>query len=166
MKRWLLITGFVALVCAGVAVTVKYCHSILHGDDVSETYRKYENEPGIEATFVRGFLVSDSIRVDITLLRAMDTASWIKLYGDYNLVGKHLEDFPEWHRHLLLYGDGVGCSSFPAGHPELSVDSATTDVETAITYTKYRMVMVCHTNTLAEGNEIMRYQFKDYFKDK
>lgn len=165
MKRWLLITGLVVLMCVGGAVTVKYCHSIFHTNEVSDVYRKYENEPGIEATFVKGFLVTDSMRVDITLLRAMDTASWIKLYGDFNPMGRHLEDFPEWHRHLLLYGDGVSFNAHPAGHPDMKADSSMTNVELAVIYTRFRSVMICHTNTLAQAREIMKYQMNDYFKD-
>ena len=165
MKRWLLITGLVALMCAGVAVTVKYCHSIFHGDEVSEIYLKYKDVPGVEATFVKGFLVTDGMRVDITLLRATDTASWIALYGEYCAQVRHIQDVPEQYREVLLFGDGVSFNSHPAGHPEMRADSSMTDVELAVIYVRFRTVMICHTNTFAQTREIYKYQINDYFKN-
>lgn len=163
MKRWLLITGLVALMCAGGAVTVKYCHSIFHGDEVSDTYLKYKDVPRVDATFVKGFLVTDSMRMDITLLRATDTASWIDLFGEYCAQVRHIQDVPEQYRDGLLYGDGVSFNAHPAGHPDMKADSSMTNVELAVIYTRFRSVMICHTNTLAQAREIMKYHMNDYF---
>lgn len=165
MRRWLFITGIVALLCLGVAVTVKYCHSIFHGDDVSEVYLKYEKQPGIEATYIKGFLVTDSIRVDITLLRALDTANWIGLYGDFCLGLKNLSEIPEQYRDLYLFGDGIGFNVYRTNHPELVADKDEKDVEVAVIYKKFRTVMVCHTETREQTEAIMNYQMYDYFKN-
>lgn len=164
MKRRLLIIGLVVLLSAGAATLWTYRQRLFAPRHVSETYLKYADRQDIEATYIKDFAVTDSMNVDVTLLRALDTASWIGLYGDYNMNLKNLQDIPEQYRHHYLY-ESLTIHFFPAGHPELIADVGSDNVEVAVIYKNDRTVMVCHTKTIEEVRAILRYQMKEYIEN-
>lgn len=165
MNRRRLIIWIVVLLSVGIVAAVKYRYAMFPGDKVSETYRKYTDTPNIEATYIKDFRVSDSIRTDITLLHALDTAGWILLLDDFFMVNKNIDQYPEEYRNNLLFGDGVGFNVYQANNPTLRADTNTVDVEQAIRYPRFRMVMVCHNLSYGQAQAIMQYQINDYFKD-
>lgn len=164
MKRRLLIIGLVVLLCAATATTWVYRQRLFAPRHVSETYLKYADRQDVEATFIRDFAVSDSVCADVTLLHATDTASWLSLFGDFNMNMKNIQEIPEQYKHLYLY-EGLYIHCFPAGHPELMADSDLIDVEVAVIYKNTWTVMVCHTKTFEQTRSILRYQMYDYIKN-
>ena len=44
----------------------------------SELYERYKDTPGIRAGFAKGFMVNDSLRVDVTTLEYLDSTLWDK----------------------------------------------------------------------------------------
>lgn len=85
MKRRIILFCLAALLCVAAVVAYKYRASIFRSGDVSELYRAYKDTPGVDATFVRGFQVNDTVSVDITLLQATDSAGWERLVNDTKL---------------------------------------------------------------------------------
>lgn len=163
MRRRLLIIGLVALLCAGAAAVWTYRQRLFAPRDVSEAYLRYADRQDIEATYIKDYAVTDSMNVDVTLLRALDTASWIGLFGDYNFNLRNLQDIPEQYRHHYLF-EGLTVRCFPKGHPELIADACSTDVEIAVINKNDWTVMVCHTESFEETRAIQRYQIYDYIK--
>ena len=54
-------------------------------EECSELYRHYAGSKGIEATFVQGYRLNDSVRVDVTFLQATDSVGWNQLQIDFKL---------------------------------------------------------------------------------
>ena len=75
------------LTVAGVAVVyaVKARPHTVPWDECSEVYRQYAHADGIEATFLRGYRVNDTLSIDVTLLQATDSAAWDSIRKDFNI---------------------------------------------------------------------------------
>lgn len=81
--RWLIVM-LAVLLCAGGVLLWKYGGRLFR-DDVSETYLKYKDVPGVDATFVKDFAINDSVCVDVTILKATDEDGWAMLQKDYDI---------------------------------------------------------------------------------
>ena len=85
MKRsWILfIVGLI------LATVVSWCLKSLprplRDSECSPLYQRYADDPDIEASFVKGFRVNDTLTIDATLLRATDSAGWQRLVDDFHL---------------------------------------------------------------------------------
>lgn len=85
----------IATVVALAAITVAMrWHRLFPYGEVSELYLRYADEEGVDATFIRGFQVNDTVSVDVTLLQATDSAGWERLIADFqvrreSLTGKN-----------------------------------------------------------------------------
>lgn len=85
MKRRCLIVSIVVLLCAGGSVLWRYSGRLFHVGKVSDTYLKYKDVPGVDATFVKDFAINDSVCVDVTILKATDENGWAMLQKDYDI---------------------------------------------------------------------------------
>lgn len=82
--RWLIVM-LAVLLCAGGVLLWKYGGRLFRDGDVSETYLKYKDVPGVDATFVKDFAINDSVCVDVTILKATDEDGWAMLQKDYDI---------------------------------------------------------------------------------
>lgn len=83
-RYWL---RFIVATVLGVGAVVAW-HWLprpLPPEECSELYRAYMDTPGVDATFIRGFQVDDTVSVDVTLLQATDSAGWERLVNDTKL---------------------------------------------------------------------------------
>ena len=108
----------VVLALAGITAAARW-HRLFPTGEVSELYRAYMDTPGIDATFIRGFQVNDTLSVDVTLLQATDSAGWATLLGNVRMSEELEEDFK-----LFNHEKKVVVQSFPKGHPGLPPDPA------------------------------------------
>lgn len=71
------------IVCILLAIIIpwmiKSLPTPLLDKDCSPLYQRYADDPDIEASYVKGFRVNDTLTIDATLLRAKDSASWVRL---------------------------------------------------------------------------------------
>jgi len=74
----------VVLVVASLLMARFWPHT-LRDDQCSPLYQRYCHTPGIEASYVKGFRINDTLAIDATLLHATDSASWERLLNDFNL---------------------------------------------------------------------------------
>lgn len=51
--------------------------------ECSEVYLQYRDVEGIDASFIKGFPLNDTVTVDVTCLTARDTATWRWLRGRF-----------------------------------------------------------------------------------
>lgn len=52
----------------------------------SDLYRTYADIPGIDATFLHDYRVSDTVAVDVTILQATDSVGWERLTNDFGII--------------------------------------------------------------------------------
>jgi len=74
----------VVLVVASLLMARFWPHT-LRDDQCSPLYQRYCHTPGIEASYVKGFRINDTLFVDATLLHATDSASWATLKTDFEI---------------------------------------------------------------------------------
>ena len=79
MKRYWILTLIGLVLCLGVAWAMKSMPRLLSDEECSPLYRQYAHVPGIEASYVKGFRINDTLAIDATLLHATDSASWERL---------------------------------------------------------------------------------------
>ena len=85
MKRYWILTLIGLVLCLGVAWAMKSMPRLLSDEECSLIYQRYADDPGIEASFVKGFRVNDTLAIDATLLHATDSASWERLKEELRL---------------------------------------------------------------------------------
>ena len=73
---------------AGAGVAVKRWPHTVPLEECSEVYRRYRDTPGIRAAFVKDMAIEDTIRFDMAILEARDSATFVWLL-------KELGDEPE-----------------------------------------------------------------------
>ena len=76
-KRFWIIVA--AIVAAEVLAAIVWRCCFFPEREVSDLYQRYCHTPGIEASFVKGFRINDTLAIDATLLHATDSASWEQL---------------------------------------------------------------------------------------
>ena len=90
MRKRQIIPFLLAVVLLGGTLAVKLWPRTVPYEECSELYRRYADAEGINATFIKGFHVNDTVDVDVTLLEATDSAGWEKLISDFNIKRESL----------------------------------------------------------------------------
>jgi len=85
MRRFWLFTICGLLLAVVIPLLAAYCPRILLPSQCSPLYQRYCHTPGIEASYVKGFRINDTLAIDATLLHATDSASWERLVEDYEV---------------------------------------------------------------------------------
>ncbi len=83
-RRWAItILAFLIVVLGGIAY--RHWPRAVPWEECSTLYRHYAHADGIEATFLRGYRVNDTLAIDVTLLQATDSAGWQHLRKDIKI---------------------------------------------------------------------------------
>ena len=82
-RFWLIVA---AIVAAEVLAAVVWRCYLYPEREVSDLYLRYAEDPGVEASYVKGFRINDTLAIDATLLHATDSANWERLLNDFHLV--------------------------------------------------------------------------------
>ena len=85
MKRSWLITILVCLLLLGGGTVVILMPQVVPFSQCSDVYKQYADVDGIDATFIKGYRVNDTLTVNVTLLQATDSAGWARLQEDFAL---------------------------------------------------------------------------------
>lgn len=85
MRRRLVITLLVIILAAATVLTVKYWPRTASPDQCSALYRRYLHQGGIQASYLQGKTINDTLRVDVTLLQATSPSGWQRLCTDFNI---------------------------------------------------------------------------------
>jgi len=153
MKKIVAYTLFFLLVVGGLC-TLRLCRGPLLESRCGEVYHRYAHKEGVEAAYVRGFPINDTISVDVTLLRALDSAGWDYLMGAFHISSELVEaaernpGFDIWVNQSLR------------GEPETtysSIDSAASPhivPEIVVKSFSRREICVFHTRTRQEHDAV------------
>ena len=76
---------FLALAVYFATITLwKRWYDIFPTKQVSEVYAKYESVDGISAAFMKEYRINDTMRIDVTVLKADNDSMWTVLLQDFN----------------------------------------------------------------------------------
>lgn len=86
MKRRWMITLLLLPVAVLVTALATYRIHTVPTSQCSELYRQYRHLEGVKASYIKDFPVNDTLRLDVTLLQAADSAAWERLKEDFGIV--------------------------------------------------------------------------------
>lgn len=155
-RFWAVIFVLIA-VEAAIGLAVWQWPRLFPSHYVSEVYRSYADQPGIDATFLRDFPVNDTLSVDATLLQALDSLGWERLKKDF-----HALDFPERTQKKIEQGvDIISLHLAPKSNPTLPMD--TTDILNNDIVAISRLhwtVCIFHITSMAERDAVSSSQYR------
>ena len=148
---WLLLCGL----AVAAAFALKQCHRTLPESQCSEVYRRYAHVPGVEAAFVKGFPVNDTVAVDVTLLRATDSAGWDFMIDAFDLPTEVLETVKESSEFNIWVWRS------PKNEPEkriiLSSQNKDSILEIVVISFAEHQIGIFHSGSKEEEDAIMNY---------
>ena len=80
-RRWLywIVVMLIGLLLSAITSAVIYWRHTVPLAETSEVYRQYRHLPGVRAAFIRQMPINDTLRLDMTLLEAEDSAAFADL---------------------------------------------------------------------------------------
>lgn len=161
-KWWILL---LMLLCGtGGVVCWKSCERPLPASECSEAYRRYAGREGLDASFLKDYPVNDSVAVDVTLIRATDSASWYNLLCDFH-VSQELLDLRETIHFVQFRIPYVNLrGDFPETKPT-NADSA--DFEPMVVVARFDRHEICifQTNNQLEYHGVTDRIYNDMMKN-
>ena len=162
IKRFWLVVGLLLLVECAALWAYRSCSRTLPESQCSEVYRRYAHVPGLDAAFVKDFPINDTVTVDVTLLRATDSASWAYLTEAFNIsmeVLQYVEAHPEFKKaqNMVLRGHPENQVAIKGKKrvPNLTAD----DVEIRIIDYMEKEIGTFHTKNANEVSAVLGNNF-------
>ncbi len=90
--RWGVFLLLCLLAATLPAAIVYRCHTVSLSQ-CDELYRKYVDNPGIRASFIKDFPVNDTLAVDVLLLEATSDSAWCALLSDFGMPKDLIDDY-------------------------------------------------------------------------
>lgn len=86
-----------ALTLVGVALVVAMLMlpRPLPPDECSDIYRQYKDTPGIKASFIKDYPINDTTTIDVAMLQAQDSTTWVDNLKQLHKIGKEEEFNPQ-----------------------------------------------------------------------
>lgn len=161
MRKFLLSTLLVCLLAVGGAVLVKRCPRTVPLEECSELYRRYSGAEGLEVSFVQGYRLNDSVRVDVTLLQATDSAAWSILQDSLGYARLAPED-----REYLMKHKGIRMKLIPKGYLDNPMDSVFLNNDLVAIDGTNRVIGIFNLTDSNQYNAIIRKNIRDTKNNK
>ncbi len=84
VRYWTLFAVVLATALAAITLVCRW-HRVFPSGQGSDLYQTYAGNPEIQASFVKGFRVNDTMTVDVTVLEATTDSSWSLLMDDFGI---------------------------------------------------------------------------------
>lgn len=91
---WTVVALILVMEVATVLV-VRYWYDIFPPRNVGVLYKHYEDNEHIDASFIKGYRINDTLRLNVTVLVAKDSIGFSQLLNDFNI------QTPEQHSMFL-----------------------------------------------------------------
>lgn len=153
MKKWYITFFLLAVIGVGAVAAVRY---LLPLRQVSPLYLRYERMPGIAASYVHGFRINDTLRVDVTLLEATTDSGWAEIERAFAVaeLPQHGPDSSRIRIHSAF------CLR---AHPDQRMDTERPDAnELKCIDTEARVACLFHARNDKECEAVLLYKFNDY----
>ena len=161
MRKFLLSTLLVCLLAVGGAVLVKRCPRTVPLEETSELYRRYAGAEGLEVSFVQGYRLNDSVRVDVTLLQATDSTAWSILQDSLGYARLAPED-----REYLMKHKGIRMKLIPKGYLDQPMDSVFLNNDLVAIDGTNRVIGIFNLTDSNQYNAIIRKNIRDTKNNK
>ncbi|MBO4751563.1 MAG: hypothetical protein J5526_02300 [Bacteroidales bacterium] len=160
MKKGLTIAYYVAAILAvGGILAMRLIPRTLPLEQCSALYQRYHTVTGVDASFVQGFRVNDTISVDVTLLEAKTDSAWTGLKDDFGII-----DLPPEFDEFDEKADENTIMSWrtPKDNPYTRIEygTARTDDWCVAVSVYRRNVVVFHTKNESELTVVLAHLFK------
>jgi len=152
MKRSQLISIAIVLVSTLLAILL-HRPRMLPVSECSHIYKKYYKTEGIDATFIRGYKLNDSVSVDVTILAATDSIHWGSLLQDFSVQESVIAFMQEHNK-------SVSSKIAPIGHYDQFPDSVMANNEFILVYFQKKTIYIFHLKDEVQLNAIIRYKNK------
>lgn len=163
---WLLFP-LLCLLTVGVSAAITYWRHTVPLAETSEVYRQYRHLPGVRAAFIRQMPINDTLRLDMTLLEAEDSAAFADLL---RAMGKSEEYINDLGKMMKLYskaenGYNVRFSGrCLRGSPSAPPDEDQTKNEVVSFFPVRKCVAVFHTSNETEIKTVLHLSYTDEIK--
>lgn len=128
---------------------------------VSDLYRTYADQPGIDATFLHNFPLNDTLRVDVTLLQATDSSGWERLKKDFEIVEITPEERQAMGEKVYKRVCRSSVRLSPKEHPGAPMDKTDISNNLVLGISREKCTIgVFHTNTEDEIHAVNIYKYK------
>lgn len=114
-------------------------------EECSELYRRYAGSKGLEATFVQGYRLNDSLRVDVTLLQATDSAAW------QQLMDTMYSNYSQEARDYIMHRKKIRVRAIPKGYLNLPTDTVLLNNDIVVTDVANQTVFIFN---LTDSNQL------------
>ena len=156
-KRFWLIIAILALVEALVCYVVLQKEYLFPSDEVSEVYSRYADDESIDASFIKGYRVNDTLFVDVTLLQAKDSAGWATLKTDFSIP-----DLPPDFQQIIDNGNElILTKKIPRQQDPLQQDTSGMIYDMAAIALQMHTVSIFHTKNLDERLAVVNHNFEN-----
>lgn len=147
---------FLAIILVGLAFSAWFLTHPrqLPEEECSDTYRRYKDVEGVAASFIKGFPVNDTLRLDVTTLQATDSAGWERLLEDFHI--RRSSELPEIVQRWLNEGkDMVGVHLAPKSDPTLPTDTTNALNNNVVAVSRlYHTISIFYTETESEQKAV------------
>jgi hypothetical protein len=141
-----------ALVCY-VVLQKEY---LFPSEEVSEVYTRYADDESIDASFIKGYRVNDTLFVDVTLLQAKDSAGWATLKTDFSIP-----DLPPDFQQIIDNGnDLIATKKIPRQQDLSQQDTCGIIYDVAAISRLMHTVSIFHTKELKERRAVINHNFE------
>ena len=169
IKRFWLVVGLLLLVECAALWAYRSCPRTLPESQCSEVYRRYAHVPGVEAAFVKSFPINDTLGVDVTLLRAADSAGWDFLVDTFHVSKERLnlvKSMPELRvferQGLRNHPETLAITKGENRDPHLTKD----DVELCFFDLQEKEICIFHTQSAKEVDAVRGYNYENMMSNK
>ena len=153
-KRFWLIIAILALLEALVCYIAIQWKYIFPSNEVSEIYARYEKVEGIDVSFVKDYKVNDTVFVDVTILEANDSASWVSLKNDFEVPNPS----PDFQQFIDNGEDLIYVKIIPKSTTTDTILDSYSNNLLAISHLN-RTLTVFHVKNKTELHVVMHYNF-------
>lgn len=150
VRFWVLFLAVLAPALGAITVVHRW-YRIFPSDEVSEYYTRYAGREGMDVSYVKGYRVNDTIRLDVTVLEVHDSALWEQVCEDCHLLTT--AQIPK--EYLDFYLAPEGFESYVRKDTVMENDKPR-EVLTFFVYTRYnKTVCIFHDITWEQHDAIM-----------
>ena len=168
-RRWIywIVVVLIGLLLSAITSAVIYWRHTVPLSECSEVYRQYRHQPGVRAAFIRQMPINDTLRLDMTLLEAEDSAAFADLL---RAMGKSEEYINDLGKMMKLYsktenGYNVRFSGLCLrGVPSAPPDEDQTKNEVISFFPVRKCVAVFHTSNETEIKTVLHLSYTDEIK--
>ena len=166
-KRMWLLTLALSLLAVLAAVAWRCWPRTVPLSQCSEVYRRYHDTPGIQASFIKNKQINDTLRLDMTLFEADDSASFAADSLAFANMLKSMGKSDEYITDILSLGGNTDkCYSGTFRRRELGSlgDSDDANNEVRSVFPVRMTVAIFHTRTAEELKAVLQKSYYSKIK--